>query len=99
MIDPKILNALRDPKVEFFFIPSPTLRQIVAEGRHPISEFLSPQEKADILSGHGISMDTQLVIDYLEKRANKQLQFILSNSEIRVFGAEELLLKTEEQRK
>jgi hypothetical protein len=101
MIDEKLRNALNDPKVELFFIPSPYLRQLIAEGTHPVADGMVDQAKADLLSGHGIAMEAQMVIDFLEGKLDERFAFILRNSDIRILGAEEVLinLKKEQQRK
>jgi hypothetical protein len=101
MIDVKLRNALNDPGVELFFIPTPYLRQLVAEGTHPAVSNMVDDAKRDLLSGHGIAMEAQMVIDFLDGKLDERFAFILRNSDIRILGAEEVLirLQKEQQRK
>ena len=92
-------NALNDPKVTIFFVPTPYLRELVVNGVHPAVANLVAPAKADLLSGHGIATDAQTIVDFMEGTLDERFAFILRHSDIRILGAEEVLLKLKEQRK
>ena len=86
----KILNAIQDPNIEFVFVPSPKLKELVTQNEHPHIQSLPEHMKIAILSvteGNAIGpIDNQMVLKYLKGTLDARQKFILDHSEVRVRG-------------
>jgi hypothetical protein len=93
-LDEKTRNAINDPNVVWFLLPTPQLKKMIAEDEHPLIKALPQPIKIEFLAGHGWTLDTQMVIKFIEGRLDEKNTFLLKLGEIRVFGAEEVMIKS-----
>ena len=81
--------------IPFFFIPSSYLRDLISKDEHPIVQKLPDEFKATFLSGKGYFMHQDLIIKFLEGKADELNTFILSNGEIRIHNSGKVGVKDE----
>ena len=86
----KMMNAIKDSKVEFCFVPSSKLKELVTQNDHPYIKSLPEHMKIAILSvteGNAIGpIDNQMVLKYLQGTLDARQKFILDHSDVRVKG-------------
>lgn len=73
-------------KAKFYIVPTVYLKEAVAQGTHPILAAMPDNRKVEILSGCGIPVETEMIMDYIEGKLDARNVFILNNSEIFVEG-------------
>jgi len=70
--------------IPFFFIPSNHLKYLISENTHPLVKKINNTYKSTYLSGNGYFVHQDLIIKFLEGKADQLNTFILSNGEIRI---------------
>jgi hypothetical protein len=92
-IKEKIHNAIKDPKVTFFIMPTPELKRLVLENIHPSIKGLRDEIKASILQDEVLPVTNQDVLDFIEKKLPANQHFLMSTGEIRVSRATDIIIK------
>ena len=92
-MDAKHRQILDDPNVELFLLPTPKMQQMIALNEHPIIKSLTDHTKANFMAGYGIPIETKMAIAYSENTLDEKNKFLLDLGEIRIFGAEEVIIK------
>ncbi len=85
----KLYNALNDPKIVIYFIPSSDLKEKISNGADPILSKMAPSIKIAILSctdGFGVNLDPSLVLKFIDNSIDENNKYWLSMGEIRVLG-------------
>ncbi len=83
----KIYNAINDPKVTFFILPTPRLRELIAQGEHEYVKGMVTDAKVALLEGRGLPVSKDDVLAFIEGRPmNNSAHWLLSIGEIRVAG-------------
>ena len=90
----KEANALQDPNITFFLLPTPKLLQMISTNEHPYIKTLPQPIKEQFLLGNGWCLSTQMVKDFKDSKLDEKNMFLLNLGEIRVFGAEEVIIKS-----
>jgi len=80
----KLKELCSQGDIPFFFIPSSYLRELILKNEHPIIKKISETFKKTFLSGKGYFIHQDLVIKFLEGKADKLNTFVLSNGEIKI---------------
>ena len=84
---PKIKEIIMKENITLYFLPSPYLREIVAQGTLPLVQNMPLARKAEILTGEGISIQKRLVLAWLSNKLDAKNTFILSNGDIRIIDS------------
>lgn len=92
-MDDKTLRVLNDPCAELFLCAGQTLLSMLVKDEHPNIKELPWQIKTELLAGRGWLLERDLVTRYANKTLDEKNSFLLKHGEIRVFGAEEVVLK------
>ena len=87
------VNALYDPNVEFFLLPTSKMKEMITANEHPYIKSLLKEAKERFLFDYGIPISTDMVKKFIEGTLDERNDFLLKLGEIRVFGAEEVVLK------
>jgi len=85
----KIVNAVKDKKAQFIFIPSRDLKDKIAKGGDPMLGQLPEGMPAILLGcpdGKGISLSPNLVIKIVNGTIDKRNSYLLSLGEVIVKG-------------
>lgn len=83
-------------EVEFYFVPSSRLKQLVAQGGDPIIDKLPSLARKCILElkdGQGMAIYTPTVLKYIEGTLDANNTYLFDMGELRVQNEGELLLK------
>tara|TARA_Y100000310_G_scaffold146682_1_gene146000 strand:+ start:867 stop:1247 length:381 start_codon:yes stop_codon:yes gene_type:complete len=80
----QIKKFIFDEKVTLIFIPSPALQKIIAQNDEPLIKDMPDVRKAELLTGHGIPIQKDMVYKWLTGRLDKKREFILERGEIRL---------------
>lgn len=96
-MDQKTYNAINDPNVTFFILPTPQLLNLIEKNEHPYIKLLPDKIKSNFLQGYGISITSDMVINFLNGSLDEKNTFLLKTGEIRVFGAEEIIIRNEKK--
>lgn len=78
----RLQNALSNPDTVFFLVPTPRIKQLIAQNDHPNIMALPDTVKADLLDGKVFPLENQMVIDFLQKRLDDRNQFLLQHCDI-----------------
>ena len=81
---PKIKEIIMKENVRLYFIPSPLLCSLVAQGEHPLLKKMPNARKIELLSGDGVFIQKLLVWNWLNNKLDERNSFILANGEVRV---------------
>lgn len=85
-----LINAVNDPKTEFVFLPSAELKRRIASGSDPKLQKLAKKLVVTILqlSGdQGILLSKDIVLKYIEGKADENHNYIFSLGEIMVLDS------------
>lgn len=83
-------------EVEFYFVPSAKLKQLIIQGGDPIVDKLPQLSRKCILElpdGKGLPQYTPMVLKYLDGTLDDNNKYILDMGELRVQNEGELMLK------
>jgi len=80
----KLKNILQEEKVEFFLIPSQSLRELVLQGTHPVLQTLNDGFKTGIMSGNTVVLSKRIVINLLENKLEEPYKTMVDMGEVRV---------------
>jgi hypothetical protein len=89
-------------EVEFYFVPSARLKQLIVQGGDSVIDKLPPLSKKCILElqdGQGMAIYTPTVLKYIAGTLDKNNSYIFDMGEIRVQNEGQLLLKAMNQSK
>lgn len=90
----RVRNAISDPDVTFFLIPTPTICQYIIQGEHPYVKALSDVVKSGLLEGKVFPVESSMVLDFIEGKLDAKNHFLLSNCELRVRGAKDVVVES-----
>lgn len=88
-------DRIKQGNIEFMFVASPYLLEIITAGQHPYVKTLHDAFKIGFLEKRPVSLSSKIVIDFLENKLDKKNHFILSNGEIRVKEDSKIIAKGE----
>jgi len=88
----RIRNAVKDNKVEFYFIPSARLKDLILQNTHQVIQKLPQDLKVIFLQSQGVSITNDMVMDFIDGTIDNNNKFILDNGEIRVVDNNDLRL-------
>ena len=80
----QIKKFIFDEKVTLLFIPSPALQKIIGQNDEPLLKDMPNIRKAELLTGHGIPIQKEMVYKWLTGKLDKKRRFILERGEIRL---------------
>jgi hypothetical protein len=83
-------------EVEFYFVPSSRLKQLIAQGGDPILDKLPPLARKCILElrdGQGMAIYTPTILKYIDGTLDENNKYIFDMGEIRVQNEGQLMLK------
>ncbi len=82
----KLKKMIFQENVLFYILPSSKLQQIIAKGQHPICKEMPINRKAQLLSGVGVAIQSQMLWKWINGKLDEKTSFILQNSQIKVIG-------------
>jgi hypothetical protein len=82
-----------EDEVEFYFVPSPELRNRIARGGDPVLDKLPKAAKEMILSGRPHALYRPMVVKYIDGTLDKDNCYILDMGKIGVKNEHELMIK------
>ena len=80
----KFKQVLKEEKVEFFFLPSSQLKELVVQDSHPVLKQLPEEFKKGIMFGNSVDLSSRLVMQYLEDTLKEPYKSMMAMGEIRV---------------
>jgi hypothetical protein len=83
-------------EVEFYFVPSTRLKQLVVQGGDPIIDKLPPLARKCILElqdGQGMAIYTPTILKYIDGTLDANNTYLFDMGEIRVQNEGQLMLK------
>lgn len=80
----EIKKFIFDEKVVLVFIPSKELQTMIAQNDNQIAKDMPKDRKIELLSGHGIPIQKEMIYKWLTGKLDKRNQFILERGEIRI---------------
>lgn len=80
----KVKKVLDDPNMIVYFVPSATLKQVVAQGEHPLVQGITSWMKFQILQGKGIRIQKRIVWEMICGTLDHKNTFIFSNGDMRI---------------
>lgn len=83
-------------EVEFYFLPSLRLRQLIVQGGDPIIDQLPPLARKCLLElkdGEGMALYTPTVLKFIEGTLDARNTYLFNMGEIRVQNEGQLLMK------
>lgn len=92
----KIRNAINDPNIQFYFVPSAEIKSRIVEGSDPILSLLAKNLKIAIMScsdGLGVSIDPQMILRFINNELDEKNVYWLRMGDIRVIGYGDVLIK------
>ncbi|MAG25682.1 hypothetical protein CMI47_08905 [Candidatus Pacearchaeota archaeon] len=94
----RIRNAIKDEKVEFYFIPSARLKDLILQNSHPIIQKLPQDLKVVFLQSKAVAITNDMVMNFIDETIDDNNKFILDNGEIRVVDNNDLRLSASDLR-
>ena len=88
----RIKGLLSKEGVNIFFVPSPTLQELILKDEHPLVKTMNSELKKIFLNGDGVAIEKQLVYDLINGKLDEKNSFVLLNGDIRVIENQDVKL-------